>query len=437
MTQSISAVIPNRAFLARTLDVSISGWGTVWAEGGPDVDFGPGITVNEVIAASRTALVANITIDATAETGRRDVTVRGGSAEPLVYSGAFTVDPPFEMQVQGTVAQGAIFMASAQSLDLMTPFDTTTEGDGFFTPLTFPNVTVNGPVGVSADVSSVQLYSVDLLMLADVNAPTGPQDFDVISGPVGNETIFPGPGVLDIAERTATDITIGQVQSGSVDEPYGSSLYRVSVPSGSRKMLSLRATALSASASPAFAVLPAATGSFADMMDFTSSTSMITPQGGLSLYLVYWDNTGTADYDFRITSSAVDVTVAGETEPNDDPTEADEAPSLGFVLDPAKISSLTDEDWIELTLDAGAVDKQVHVVTMPGDDYCDTVVEVFGGDGTTSLGGPSDNSYYHEDHLSSVIQSAGTYYVKVSADQSGWYDSSAPNYMAYIELVDP
>ena len=62
---------------------------------------------------------------------------------------------------------------------------------------------------------------------------------------------------------------------------------------------------------------------------------------------------------------------------------------------------------------------------------------MFEGDGTTTLGGPSANSNYHEDHTSAAIPSAGTYYVKISADQSGWYDSSAPNYMGFVELVGP
>jgi hypothetical protein len=435
-TQSISAVIPNQAFIARTLDVAISGWGTVWAEGAVTVNFGEGVTVNELVVASRTALVANITIEATAPTGLRDVIVEGGAAEPLTYVGAFSVDSPYELVVDGTAAQGSIFFASAKSLDLLAPFDTTTAGDGFFTPISYPNVSVNAPAGIDADISSVQLYAVEMLMLADVNGPSGPQDIDVVSGPEGNETLFPGPGALDLAERTATDITLGQIESGSVDMPYGSVLYRVNVPSGGRKMLTLRATAMSASASPSFAVLPDS-GSFADMMAFAPSTSLITPQAGLSLYLVYWDNSGTADYNFNILSSAADVAVAAETEPNNDIAHAEQPASLGFVLDPAKISSLTDEDWIEITATAGDVGKQIHVVTMPGDDYCDTVVEVFEGDGTTTLGGTSANANYHEDHTSAAIPSAGTYYVKISADQSGWYDSSAPNYMGFVELVGP
>lgn len=436
LTQSISAVVPNQAFLARTLDVSISGWGTVWADGGVTVDFGDGITVNELAVASRTALVANISVDPTAETGPRDVVVVGGAAEPLVYADAFQVDPPYELTVRGDAAQGAIFFAALKSQDLMTPFDTTTEGDGFFTPISYPNISVAGPPGVEADLSTVGLYSIELLMLADVNAPSGPQDLDVLSGPAGDQTAFPGPGVLDVAARTATEITIGQMETATIDVPYGSALYRVNVPSGGAKMLTLRATAMSASASPALAVLPDS-GSFADLMEFAPSTSMITPAGGLSLYLVYWDNTGTADYTFHITSSADDVTVMGESEPNDDVAHAEQATSLGFVLDPAKISSLTDEDWIAVTAGAGDVGKQVHVMTLPGDPYCDTVVEVFESDGTTSLGGPSANNDYHEEHFSTAIPAAGTYYVKIAADQTGWYDPSAPNYVGYVELVQP
>ena len=54
-----------------------------------------------------------------------------------------------------------------------------------------------------------------------------------------------------------------------------------------------------------------------------------------------------------------------------------------------------------------------HVVTQPGDAYTDTWVEVFRGDTTTSLGGPSDDNGGHEDWFSDAIPAVGDYYVKV------------------------
>ena len=58
---SVSGVSPTSVFLARTIDVTISGNSTAWTDK-VTIDFGDKIDVNKVVVASETALVANITV---------------------------------------------------------------------------------------------------------------------------------------------------------------------------------------------------------------------------------------------------------------------------------------------------------------------------------------------------------------------------------------
>ena len=71
---------------------------------------------------------------------------------------------------------------------------------------------------------------------------------------------------------------------------------------------------------------------------------------------------------------------------------------------------------------------------MPGDAACDTIVAAYESDGTTLLGRlDSDDSGYHEDHLSGAITAAGTYYIKVWANGQYW-SSTATNYQLMLTV---
>src|SRR6185369_7367228 len=78
-TPSVSAITPNHAFPARSVDVVISGDDTAF-DASTTVDFGAGITVDKLTVVSVTQLAAHITIDETAALGTRDVTVTSNGA---------------------------------------------------------------------------------------------------------------------------------------------------------------------------------------------------------------------------------------------------------------------------------------------------------------------------------------------------------------------
>jgi hypothetical protein len=160
---------------------------------------------------------------------------------------------------------------------------------------------------------------------------------------------------------------------------------------------------------------------------------MITQPTASTFYLVFWDNTGTYDYDFEIESTADAITVIEDKEPNNTSATAVEATALPAAMLGASLATETDVDWVMYEAVAADVGKRFHVVTMPGDPACDTVVAVYESDGTTLLGTVSSDGDYHEDHLSAAIPAAGTYYVRVHAN-ADYYSPSSPAYDMVITL---
>lgn len=426
---SVSGVTPGKAFLARKLDVTVSGYGTSWSST-TTIDFGAGIKVNSITVASPTALVANITVDKTATPGARDVTVTDGTNKE-VYKGAFNLQPPSTVTTQGTLAQGSIVSAHVTDKDLSTPFDTTSTGDGLFTPISYTNLNVSGVMGASADVASANFFGLDLTMLVDVTAPTTAQTLTITSGPAGEATDdeFPMPGAIKFAARTPVMLTSGTMANGTIAKPLDSVLYQFT-PGASLSIVDIVAASNDVNASPSVALLPKS-GKFADLVSFSAKPTLVTTNAD-PYYAIYWDNTGTTGA-FSVLATSTAATGANETEPNNTFATAQTAASLPFVLQGATLSSATDEDWVKYTAVAGDVGKKFHVQTVPGDKKTDTVVQIFSADGTTSFAGPSADTTYHENLVSGAITTAGVYYIKFSASAQG-YSSAHKDYVGIIRL---
>ena len=62
-----------------TLNVTITGVFTNWQTGATTVSYGAGVTVNSNVVNSATSITTNITIDAGAALGLRDVIVTTGA----------------------------------------------------------------------------------------------------------------------------------------------------------------------------------------------------------------------------------------------------------------------------------------------------------------------------------------------------------------------
>lgn len=409
---SVSAISPSRVFLERTLDVSISGFGTTWTEAAK-VDFGAGVKINSMRVASPTALILNITVSAEAPTGPRDVTVTEGDAAST-FKGAFDVLSPLDLEVLGSAAQGSILLGSARQLDLASPFDTTTEGDGLFSPISYPNVSIEAGAGLFASIENVSLYSVDFLAFVDVDAAAGKADLTVHSG--SGDNVVSSSSAIEIAARAPA--ALGATASGSISAPLETALYKYTASAD--KFVTIKASSSKSGARPAFVLLPAS-GKFAEMFGYGVEQGF-TATSGQSFYVVYWDQTGTTgSFDLAVE----ETTPVAEVEPNGTCAEA-QALTSGAVVN-ASLETEADVDWFKIEVPAG---KKVRASTFPGDEDTDTALELYGTDCTTKIGSTVDQDY-HETLTSGALATAGTYYVKVAASS---YGSEGEKYVLRVTL---
>jgi hypothetical protein len=429
---SINGVFPGSLFTGRTSDVTISGFGTDWGEAAA-IDFGEGVEVDQIVVASPTALVATVRVDGTAAVGARDVTVTEGD-QALVYAGGFRLESPIEAQIVGTAAQGSILDVTLRSRDFEIPFDDTSTGDGFFTPLVYPNFTMDLGRGVVmiAGSLSVTPFEASARFLVDVTAAAGPRDIVVMNGPPGMTEELRGASGLDLAARTAVPLELGASVTGTEDEPFGTQLYSMTPNAG--HVVDLRSSAANPDALPSVAVL-SSSGSFDDVLAF-SDRDFFEATAASTFYLVYWDRTGTEDYAYTLRASQVlPATTLDEAAPEpDNDTQATALPAGGPL--PVRLSGALeaagDQDWFAVTIEAADAGRTLTVGTYGGDYFTDTVIEVFGPDGTTSLGRSLDAVYLDSVDVPSAA-GGGTHYIKLSYSSYG-FDPSQTRYRAIVKL---
>ena len=425
---SVNGITPSSAFLARSLQVTVSGDDTVWADPAPTVSFGDGVTVDEVKVASPTALLVTVTIAENAALGAHDVVVGTGEGA-LTYTGGFTIDSPLDAVVDGTIAQGSVAFARLAGKDFDTPFDTTSTGDGFFTPLVYTNISIDAGAGVSGQATDVQPYVIQATMFFDLDAAEGAHDLSVDSGPAG-EVPFPRPAALDVEARTPVDLTDGL--AGTAPAPLGSILYRLTPPDA-LGLLELSVSSTEAAAAPGFALLPES-GKWIDLFG-VSGAFTLGVDGSAGFYPVFLDTSGAAAYPFDVSVVTTAAASGGpEVEPNDTALTANSGDALPYMSFNATLSSATDVDWFEVPAALGDVNKSFRVRTVAGQPQTDPVVEVFFINGTTTLGGESDDNNYHEDWLSDPIPAPGTYLIKVTA--SSFFSPTQDQYSLFVETVD-
>jgi len=424
---SASGVFPAAGFLGRQMRVQISGDATEW-NASTKVNFGEGVTVDSITVSSPTALFANITISDTAPVGLRDVVVTGG--DNVTLEEAFEIESPITISFRGNAAQGSIGVLDIVNHDFDTPFDTTSTGDGFFSPLVYTGMTAQAGNGVRISFDNVTPYGASATVLMDIDAVSGA--LSIISGPAGKTTAFPLGADLAIAPRTAIALTTGMNVSAMAAKPYDSFLYEFTAGTGP-SLAQFRVSSTSTDANPRLAVMPAS-GHFDDLLGASSSFSQLATTGE-RFYIVLFDFTGElATYQTRA-SSAV-VTMVSETEPGNNAAPGATACPLPCLVKGAELSSKTDEDWFKFTSGPNDAGKRLHVTTLPGDAQTDTVVDAFEvqGASSTSLGGPSDDNGYHEDFQFSdtAIKNATSYTVQIFA--SDVFKDTQKRYDALIFL---
>lgn len=426
---SVSAVFPTEAFLGHTLDVSLAGSGTAWTDATTVSFSDEKIKVNKITAASGTGLVVNVTIAPDAAIGADDITVTDTTSTET-FKGAFKVISPLRVTPTGSQAQGSIISIHARNLDFATPFDTTSTGDGFFTPLEYTNLTLTAPSGTSAKLDNVSEYAVDYRLFVDVTAPAGDADVVVKSGPAGDLDVFPYPSAFQIAARAPQAATAAAAASGQITNAGDSALFSYTAADATVRLVDLTLSSTDADAAPAAYFLPKS-GKFAELITagdiFTQIFSSTDP-----VYAVVVDQGGYGGYTVKGTITEASITTHAEKEPNDDQAAADTngAVTLPYVVQGASLTA-ADEDWIAVTISAADLGKMIWVQTTGWDGLTDTVVDILDDTGT-SLDAESDDAGYLDTLMSPKITKAGTYYVKVYA--SSYFDKAHNKYDLVIRL---
>lgn len=399
---SVSGIVPSQVFLARSAQVTISGYATHWTSA-TKVDFGPGIAVEDLVAASPTALVARVTTTKSTPIGVRDVVVEDGSSRER-YAGAFEVVPPVNATFQGTMAQGALARLTLQVLDTSTPLDLTAVRalDG---TITFPDLALTLPPGVSSlGVSDAQDFEVTFVISVDVDASASRGDLDLVSGPSDSTTEFPLPSGVRVTARAAAPLASGVAATGQITSAYDSVLYAFTAPRMAILDFSVTSPPESSPALyPAVALLPSS-GHFADLLGFSDQQTAVAP-GGMPLYAVCWENTGgTGPYSVAVAST--DVGASAATTPADEtPQGAIAVSSFPFVLTGGDLSKQS-FDYLKVTLSQAAT---LRVQTV-GDLDTDTRIAAYQSDAITLVGPPIDSGYAADARI--TLSAAGTYYIE-------------------------
>ena len=420
---SISGVIPGDVFVGRDVNVLIVGSDTAWGEG-VTVDMGEGITVNDITVASPTALMVHITTSPEAALGPRDVSVDG-----LQFAAGFELVSPLKTIVQGNFAQGSVTVIRVQNLDFNNPFDTTAVGDGVFDPFEYINIEASVGRDTFTDVSLVEPYVIEMVVLTDVLAEVGPRTLEILSGPFDQETSYRFTGAFDLLERQPIPLTSGEPVDGTINQRYESLLY--SITPSDMSIVQASSSADLPIASPNFAFLPAS-GKFSQLISFSTNISLVTDEVH---YLVYWDNTGSVAYPFQVSvdSNAIAASVL-EVEPNNSRGQAALVDAMPAVVEGSALGFLEDQDWVrfDLTAEDLGEGKIIHALTYGQDRQTDTVLTLFRGN--TMLAESSD-SVYLDDVYSDEVTQPGAYYVRVTA--STLYTEDHDQYGIGILLEDP
>jgi hypothetical protein len=411
---SVSAIVPDSAFLGRTVDVEVSGFNTTWSAS-TTADFGTGVTVMKTNAASATALVVTISVDPTAALGPRDVKINDG-ANQETFKGAFTIESPMKLTTQGTQAQGTIILVSGLTSDLTTLFDATSVGGNplFGIPPSFPNFNFTPVPGAIISVTNVTPLTFDAQVAYDVMATPGPLTLNAKSGPPDSTTTdFTVPNALNMQQRMATPLTSNTTTSITVDKAFASSLHSFA-PGGDVHIVDVATRTKSSTASPIFNILPSS-GKFQDSISgFATDFTFVTLTAD-NFYVISLDAAGgLLPYTIRASATAAGSSAMETATAHGTPATAQHIASLPFVLLHGSLHSAAEQDWYSYTATSQDVGKSFHVQTVAPDAQTDTVVDVLDSMSTT-LGGPSSDLGTTEDFTSSPITAAGVYYIKVYA----------------------
>jgi hypothetical protein len=423
----ISGVEPYLAYLARSGELTISGYATKWSEA-TAVDLGAGITVTSLQAPSPMALIVKYTIDPTALTGPRDVNVMDVSGGPLLYLAGIDVEPPMTATVEGNASQGSLAFLYVQLTDTSIQLDTTSATDASGT-VVYPNLAITLPAGVHlSSWASVLDYSARALLTFDVDAPSTTSDLDLVSGPAGStsDTHFPVPLGISVGPRTATALTDGKATAGSTFMPFDSGLYSFTQGMAKISILDFAATSTVNGSQPGFALLPKS-GHFKDLIGIGPAETVVSSFTD-PFYAIYWDTTGTTGA-YSVTATATLPGLALPTVPGDgSKSTAVNALVLPFVLTGGSLATSTSMDWVRIKTGAADAGKTLLAQSV-GDPLTDIALTIYDSTGTAILDQEDTGGNVS---AKATVAASTVYFVSYAAGAK--FDTSHNTYEGVIRL---
>lgn len=399
---SISAIEPSWIVVGGQQTVQISGFATTWEGSTPTVNFGAGITVDNVVVASNTALLVDLTVAADATTGTRNVTVSEGG-ETASYQNAFAVRPVMGIELLGAAQQLGVFKVQLTSND-----------PEFVMPQSMGDVSVNAPTGVNyvEQLSFSTASTLTLFLAVDMDATLGAGELVV--------NLFPGDprartvaAPVDVTAVSTVDGMIGTAATSTLSTAHGSTAFKMTAQASEEIAVSVSG----ADASARFAVVDSS-GTFSGVVaDFNNPIFNATM--GSDYYVVVWAGDVASGV---VTLNMVPTPTVNEIEPNDDPSTATLLPSLPVKVLGAELTGTTDVDYYKVTVDASSVGRSIQFAGNTNTSYADYTVELIAPNGASL--GVSDNLYYESTSkwLSPALSAPGEYLVKVTCPTT--YDGS-------------
>jgi RHS repeat-associated protein len=197
---AITSVSPSSGQQGQTLQVSVTGQNTHFAQGTTQVSFGAGITINTVTVTNATSLTAGFNVDPAATVGSRNVTVTSGT------------------EIVSSVAAFNVIVISGLPPDPVTvaPQNDPTVGSNLRTSTAFLYTGAN-PIqtGVAPNVISVQRAAVlrGKVVTRD-GAPLPGVALTVIGHAEFGQTLSRADGLFDMAVNGGTFLSVRYDRSG-------------------------------------------------------------------------------------------------------------------------------------------------------------------------------------------------------------------------------
>lgn len=425
---AVAAVFPETGYTGTTETVLISGNVTTWSDAST-VSFGDGVTVVGTELVGPSSIMATVEVSNDAAPGSRTVTVDSDSLQE-----GFAVAPSLALSAEGprgTMAQGSVVTLTVANQNPSAVFDTTSEGDGLFSPITYPNFSVelSGSSAV-AQVASVTPTEATISVLIDVGAEVGVRDLTITNGPEGEARTLVLGSALDVEERSAEEFDfVGSTLEGKQEAVAASRLFAIdpAPTDGDIELLDLSIFASDENASMSM-ILLGPSGSFQELVDIGSALTFTNLEGG---YLIVFDRSPLTGFDYALDAGNTNLgPLLAEPSPEDNEDEAAALETDLNSITSAALTSETDADWYAVTLDE---DTTLTAFTQGGDAQSDPVLAIWDASDMTEPLAEVDNDFHET--LADVPLEAGDYYVVVSQSDYFPYDPQQTDYNLVITGV--